>query len=118
MLTLARYEADHVYSLNTIYFLCATVGVFAIANFLFKYTPARVKRSSVWHKTTAGLRYLAYRGYQMPALRYWSPSLGVLLLGLAGVVFFFGELLSLPGVLRKALIHDSNEPGPEALLLA
>lgn len=83
-----------MYSLNTIYFLCATVGVFAIVNFLLKYAPVQLKRSALWRKTAAGLRYLAYRGFQLPALRYWSPSLGVLLLGIAGMVFFFGELCS------------------------
>lgn len=87
------YEADHVYSLNTIYFFCATVGVFAIANFLIKYAPAQLKKSVLWQKATAGLRYLAYRGYEMPVLRYWSPSLGVILLGLAGTVFFFAMTL-------------------------
>lgn len=80
-----------MYSLNTVYFFCATIGVFAIVNFAIKYAPAQVKRTVVWRKATAGLRYLAYKGYQLPALRYWSPSLGVLLLGLVGTVFFFGE---------------------------
>jgi len=88
-----RYEADHVYSLNTIYFFCATVGVFGIANFLAKYAPVQVKRSDAWKKVTAGLRYLAYRGYELPVVRYWSPSLGVILLGLAGTVFCFAMTL-------------------------
>ncbi|BCR87148.1 ferric reductase family protein [Aspergillus chevalieri] len=87
------YEADHVYSLNTVYFFCATIGVFAIANFLAKYAPVQVKRSAAWKKATAGLRYLAYRGYELPVVRYWSPSLGVILLGLAGTVFCFAMTL-------------------------
>ena len=110
-----------MYSLNTIYFLCATVGVFAIVNLLLKYAPVQLRRSALWRKTAAGLRYLAYRGFQLPALRYWSPSLGVLLLGLAGVVFFFGELLLLvPSFwLRgETLTSYSNEFGAKALLLA
>ncbi|KAE8371689.1 ferric reductase like transmembrane component-domain-containing protein [Aspergillus bertholletiae] len=81
------YEADHVYSLNTIYFLCATTGFFTIIHFLSKYAPIRAKRSRIWRKTTAVGRYLAYKGYQLPAIRYCSPSLGVILLGIIGTVF-------------------------------
>jgi ferric-chelate reductase len=33
---------------------------------------------------------MAYRGYRFPVVRYWSPSLGVIVLGLVGAVFFFG----------------------------
>lgn len=85
-----RYEADHVYALNTVYFLCAVIAVFAISNFLVRYAPERVKRTRIWRATTSTSRYLAYRGYRFPVLRYWSPSLGVILLGLAGAVFFLG----------------------------
>jgi hypothetical protein len=70
--------------------MCATIGVFAIAHFLSRRAPLPVKRSAIWRKTTAALRYLSYQGYQIPSLRYWSPSLGVCLLGLVGFVFFFG----------------------------
>ncbi|KAF7182083.1 hypothetical protein CNMCM7691_001471 [Aspergillus felis] len=83
------YEADHVYALNTVYFMCATIGVFAIAHFLSRRAPLPVKRSAIWRKMTAAMRYLSYQGYQVPSLRYWSPSLGVMLLGLVGFVFFF-----------------------------
>ncbi|RHZ69270.1 hypothetical protein CDV55_106632 [Aspergillus turcosus] len=87
------YQADHVYALNTVYFMCATIGVFAIAHFLSRRAPLPVKRSAVWRKTTAALRYLSYQGYQIPSLRYWSPSLGVCLLGLVGFVYFFAMTL-------------------------
>ncbi|KAF4292376.1 hypothetical protein KXV22_005456 [Aspergillus fumigatus] len=83
------YEADHVYALNTVYFMCVTIGVFAIAHFLSRRAPLPVKRSAVWRKTTAAIRYLSYQGYQISSLRYWSPSLGVMFLGLVGFVFFF-----------------------------
>ncbi|KAE8355075.1 ferric reductase like transmembrane component-domain-containing protein [Aspergillus coremiiformis] len=82
------YEADHVYSLSTIYFLCATVGLFTIVHFLSKYAPVWMKRSDIWRKTTAVGRYLAYKGYKLPPLRYFSPSLGVMLLGIIGTTFF------------------------------
>ncbi|OGM44013.1 ferric-chelate reductase [Aspergillus bombycis] len=87
------YEADHVYSLNTVYFLCATIGSFTIVHFLSKYAPVRAKRSGIWRKTTAIGRYLTYKGYQLPAIRYCSPSLGVILLGIIGTIFFFAMTL-------------------------
>lgn len=86
-----RYIADHVYALGTIYFLCATLGVFVVSHFLNKYAPSSLKKSRLWRKAEAVARYVAYKGFQLPALRYWSPSLGVILLLLAGVVFFFGS---------------------------
>ncbi|RHZ47396.1 putative cysteine synthase B, partial [Aspergillus thermomutatus] len=87
------YQADHVYALNTVYFMCATIGVFAITHFLSRRAPLPVKRSAIWRKATAAMRYLSYQGYQIPSLRYWSPSLGVMLLGLVGFVFFFAMTL-------------------------
>ena len=106
-----------MYSLNTVYFFCATIGVFALVNFTFKYAPVQVKRTAIWRKTTAGLRYLAYRGFQLPALRYWSPSLGILLLGIVGTVFFFGSFLWTQYI-RVSPNMDSYDFGSEALLLA
>ncbi|KAJ5225430.1 hypothetical protein N7468_006655 [Penicillium chermesinum] len=87
------YKADLVYSLNTIYLCCAIIGVFTIANILTRYAPDCIKRTRVWRATTSASRYLAYRGYRLPTLRYWSPSLGVILLGVVGFVFFFAMTL-------------------------
>jgi hypothetical protein len=86
----SRYEADHVYALNTVYFMCAVIGVFAISNLLVRVIPDRVKRTRPWRKFTSVSRYLSYHGYRWPALRYWSPALGVVILGVVGAVFFFG----------------------------
>jgi ferric-chelate reductase len=85
-----RYQADHVYALNTVYFCCAVIAVFAISNILVKVLPDWVKRTRVWRVTTSVSRYMSYRGYRFPVLKYWSPSLGVILLGIVGTVFFFG----------------------------
>ncbi|KAJ5096141.1 hypothetical protein NUU61_005497 [Penicillium alfredii] len=87
------YEADHVYGLNTVYFMCAVIGVFAISHFLVLFAPDCVKRTWIWRTTTSASRYLAYRGYRFPMLQYWSPSLGVLALGLVGAVFCFAMTL-------------------------
>jgi ferric-chelate reductase len=85
-----RYQADHVYALNTIYFMCAVIGIFTISNLLVRLAPDRVKRTRPWRMFTSVSRYFSYRGYRSPALRYWSPALGVVILGVLGAAFFFG----------------------------
>ncbi|KAJ5675691.1 Riboflavin synthase-like beta-barrel [Penicillium macrosclerotiorum] len=83
------YQADHVYALNTVYFCCAVIAVFAIANFLVRLTPDWMKRTKLWRATTSISRYMSYRGYGFPVLKYWSPSVGVITLGVLGAIFFF-----------------------------
>ncbi|KAJ5498362.1 Riboflavin synthase-like beta-barrel [Penicillium expansum] len=87
------YQADHVYALNTVYFMCAVIGVFAISNLLVSFAPDRVRRTRPWRMFTSASRYLSYRGYRFPALGYWSPALGVVILGVIGAVFFFAMTL-------------------------
>ncbi|KAJ5604927.1 hypothetical protein N7510_010081 [Penicillium lagena] len=55
--------------------------------------PESVKRTALWRKITSVSRYFAYRGYRFPAMQYWSPSLGVIVLGVVGAVFFFAMTL-------------------------
>lgn len=90
-----RYEADHVFALNTVYFLIATVGLFTILHFLSLYAPRSLRDSLPWRKVAATGRYLSYKSFRVPVLRYWSPSLGAILLGCVGFVFFFGLFLFL-----------------------
>lgn len=116
---LSRYEADHVYALNTVYFMCAVIGVFAISNILVRLTPDRVRRTRPWRMFTSGSRYLSYHGYRLPVLQYWSPALGVVILGAVGAVFFLGGCNGLAKLEVSSLILDySNDTGPSALLLA
>ncbi|RAL13695.1 ferric reductase family protein [Aspergillus homomorphus CBS 101889] len=86
------YQSDHVYALNTIYFLCATVGVFMIVRILAKYSPVSVRRTAVWRKATATGRYLAYKSFRLPCI-FNFPSLGVPLLIIVGAIFFFAMTL-------------------------
>lgn len=79
-----------MYALNTVYFLCAVIGVFAVLNLLAKFSPQWLKRTRLWRATNSASRYLAYRGYRLPALRYWTPSLGVITLGVLGAIFLLG----------------------------
>lgn len=85
-----RYQADHLYGLNTVYFCCAVIAIFAISNVLIKICPDWLKRTRIWRAMTSVSRYMSYRGYRFPMLKYWSPSLGVTMLGVAGAIFFFG----------------------------
>ncbi|KAL4814903.1 ferric reductase like transmembrane component-domain-containing protein [Aspergillus spinulosporus] len=87
------YEADHVYALNTVYFLCATVFVFAVAHFASKYAPARVRRSSLWQKGTAAGRFFSYKGFRIPGVGFWAGSAGIAGLIGVGAVFFFAMTL-------------------------
>ena len=89
-----RYQADHVYALNTVYFLCAVIGVFVISNCLVRFAPEWLRRTKGWRATTSLSRYMAYRGYHLLVVRSWSPSLGVIILGLIGAVFFLGESIN------------------------
>lgn len=98
--------------------MCATIGVFAISNFLVKYMPDSVKRTGVWRKITSVSRYFAYRGYRFRATRYWSPSLGVIALGVVGAVFFFGMCHSKTPRRKRVDQYDSNDTWTQALLLA
>lgn len=87
-----RYQADHVYGLATIYFTCAAIGVFALAHFFSTYAPPRLSRNRLSNSIRAVLRYLSYRG--VPSVRaWWSPGIGVTLLILAGIAYFFGIFL-------------------------
>lgn len=95
MINRSRYQADHVYALNTVYFLCAVIGVFTISNLLAKFSPQWLKRTRLWRATNSASRYLAYRGYRFPALRHWTPSLGVMALVVLGAIFFLGRTRSM-----------------------
>ncbi|PYH72620.1 ferric reductase family protein [Aspergillus vadensis CBS 113365] len=87
------YQSDHVYALNTIYFLCATLGVFSILHLISRYGPQSFKRTTIWRRSTTVGRYLAYRCFQLPVLRSSTSSLGVILLVSTGVVFFLAMTL-------------------------
>ncbi|KAL6238514.1 hypothetical protein BDW75DRAFT_201480 [Aspergillus navahoensis] len=87
------YEADHVYALNTVYFLCATIFVFAVAHFASRYSSPRARRSSLWQKGTAAGRFLSYRGFRIPGVGYWAGSAGVVGLIGVGIVFFLAMTL-------------------------
>jgi ferric-chelate reductase len=101
-LKIFRYQADHVYALSTVYFMCAVIGVFMISNLLVRFAPDCVKRTRPWRMFTSVSRYLSYHGFRSRALRYWSPTLGVVILGAVGAIFFFGRFIWSCGVHEEA----------------
>lgn len=44
--------------------------------------------SSIYQKPAAVLRYLSYKNFHVPSLTSWTPSIGLMLLGMIGTVFF------------------------------
>lgn len=94
---LYRYQADHVYGHATIYFMCAIIGMFMVANYsgrilaiLKKDNPSKGNKSR--QQVVGVVRYLSNKTFRVQALGWYSPSMGVILLGLAGVIYFFCKL--------------------------
>lgn len=46
--------------------------------------------STLWQKPAALLRYLTYKDLYVSSISYWTPSIGVMLLGIIGTAFFLG----------------------------
>lgn len=83
------YQADHRYSLPTVAFFLTAIVLFAIGHFLSGIAPQRVQRSAIWSRFVSFLRFLSYKSWRIAG---WNTqSLGVFLLGGAGLVFFLGE---------------------------
>ncbi|ORY19254.1 ferric reductase like transmembrane component-domain-containing protein [Clohesyomyces aquaticus] len=85
------YIADYVFALPTIAFFMCIIGVFIIGQVLSRHVLGyrKVRGPPIWQKLIALVRYLSYRGFYVSALRWNSAPVGVLLLGLVGVIFFF-----------------------------
>jgi hypothetical protein len=83
------YQADHRYSLPTVAFFLTAIVLFAIGHFLSGIAPQRLQRSAIWSRSVSFLRFLSYKSWRIAG---WNTqSLGVFLLGGAGLVFFLGE---------------------------
>jgi hypothetical protein len=85
-----RYIADYVFALPTVALFVCTIGIFIIGHALSLVLGfRRMKGPIIWQKLVAMIRYLAYRGFHVRALRWNTAPLGVLFLGLIGTIFFF-----------------------------
>ncbi|KAE9992665.1 hypothetical protein EG327_008266 [Venturia inaequalis] len=103
------YIADWVFALPTIAFFMSTIGIFIIGHFISRVLGYRRFRGpALWQKLIASIRYLSYRGFHVRALRWNSAPVGVLLLGLAGVAFFFCmDLIPQPYYWAESFYGDS-----------
>ncbi|CAI7666076.1 unnamed protein product [Penicillium pancosmium] len=85
------YQADHRYSLPTVAFFLTAIVLFAIGHFLSGIAPQRLQRSAIWSRSVSFLRFLSYKSWRVAG---WNTqSLGVFLLGGAGLVFFLAMTL-------------------------
>ncbi|KAI5862495.1 putative FRE ferric reductase-like transmembrane component [Durotheca rogersii] len=82
------YQADYVYAQGTVYFFVATVGLCFLGFWTQRLAPTSLRNRGWWNKGLAGVRFLAYRRYETPAIRWRMPSLGVGVLLTAGFLFF------------------------------
>lgn len=108
------YKADLVYGRAVVYFVCATVGVFAILYLLARYGPDMRGNRLVQRIRAAG-RYVAYKSAPWWLGGSLSYGLGVPLLIGVGIIFFFGQydtsvqaidiLLTISKQLPSALSH-------------
>ncbi|KAI9666466.1 MAG: hypothetical protein M1821_004402 [Bathelium mastoideum] len=87
------YEADHHYALPTVAFILAIVLFFTIGALGDLILPRAVQRWTVIRKVRASARFLAYKSFRIPFLRWYSPSLGIILIGALGFVFFMAMTL-------------------------
>ncbi|KAJ5179050.1 hypothetical protein N7492_002260 [Penicillium capsulatum] len=85
------YQADHQFALPTVAFFLVAIGIFSIAHIVNSISPPSVKRSPLWQRSVAVSRFLSYKCWRIAGWN--SQSLGVFLLGAAGLVFFFAMTL-------------------------
>jgi ferric-chelate reductase len=81
-----RYQADHVYGHATIYFVCATICVFMLARIVGRVRISRMHSGPLLRRCSDSIRYLEYKSFRI--LVWVTPSLGVLLLLGAGIIYF------------------------------
>jgi hypothetical protein len=87
-LIINRYEADHRYALPTIALFLAVIIFFTLGALTRYILPASVRRSNLYQRVLAGCRYLSYKSWKISLLSWYSPPLGVWLVGALGLVFF------------------------------
>lgn len=79
--------------------MCAVIIVFAIPHILGRITKASkrqnpVKGNKTWQRTLAGTRFLGYRTFYLRGFNWYSPAAGVILLGMAGFIYFMCKLIA------------------------
>lgn len=73
--------------------MCA-IGIFIIGHLVSQILAYRRFRGPLMsQKLIASIRYISYRGFHVKSLQWNSAPVGILLLGLAGTIFFFCKLI-------------------------
>ncbi|KAF1812948.1 ferric-chelate reductase [Eremomyces bilateralis CBS 781.70] len=83
------YISDLVYARAPLWFALATIGVFTLIHLLSRSSSPKSRAKGPLSKVIAGFRYLSYKGYNFRAIRWLTPSLGVLLLTATAIVYLF-----------------------------
>lgn len=110
------YQADHRYALPTVAFFLVAIILFSIAHVTASITPRSAKKSPIWWRPLAFLRFLSYKSWRIGGWN--SQSLGVFLLGAAGLVFFLGkDFAHFPTLVSNPFSH-SDDSWATSLLLA
>jgi hypothetical protein len=88
---ITRYIADYVFALPTVAFFMSAIGIFIIGHVFSTYIIGHrhVQGPIFWRKLIALIRYSSYRRGHVSVLQWNTAPVGVLMLGLAGAVFFF-----------------------------
>lgn len=92
-----RYTADYDYGYATVYFLVVLIACFTFAHLFHLFYLSPRMRSQRNAKSTklvdlplAVVRYFTYREFAIPQIGWYSPALGLILLGCAAWVYFAG----------------------------
>ena len=86
------YQADHRYALPTVAFFLVAIILFTIAHLITLLCPQRCQRNPIWLRLLSLVRFLSYKSWRIAG---WNTqSLGIALLGVAGLIFFLGESVS------------------------
>ena len=90
-----RYKDDLYFALATVYFIVVLVALFTIAHLIQLASLARRPRNQVrsesttlTHRAYAAVRYFSYRVVRIRWLGWYSPAIGVILVGCAAWVYF------------------------------
>jgi hypothetical protein len=110
------HQADHVYGHATVYFMCAVIGVFIIGNIIsttLRRSKSTTSGNPTWRRGLATGRFLSYRSFHIQGLRWYSPSAGVMLLGVCGAIYFFSELLNITSLYTSSTDCSALTLGPK-----
>lgn len=116
------YEADHRYALPTVAFFLVAIVLFTVAHLVTLVFPQRFRTNPMWLRALSLVRFLSYKGWRVA--KWNTQSLGVILLGAAGLVFFLGEsktrrTCSVMGVEKLRFFQISSiDPWAPSILLA